>query len=122
MSLNPALLGLRFLLELSAFASFAISGWRLTDSPARWLLVVLLPVVAAAAWGVFAVPDDPSRSGAAPVAVPGPVRLIVEFAVFWGGAAALWFAGLPQLALISAAILLAYHLIAYDRLLWLVQH
>lgn len=121
MSLNPALLGLRFLLELSAFASFATLGWRATDSPARWLLVVLLPILAAAVWGVFAVPDDPSRSGAAPVAVPGPVRLLVEFAVFWGGAAALWFAGLPQLAIISVAILVVYHLAAYDRVLWLVK-
>jgi|SRR5690606_21768442 len=115
------MLGLRFLLELSAFASFAILGWRVTDSPARWLLVVLLPILAAAVWGVFAVPDDPSRSGSAPVAVSGPVRLAVEFAVFWGGAAALWFGGLPQLAIISAAILVVYHLAAYDRVLWLVK-
>ncbi|WP_280422337.1 YrdB family protein [Nocardia carnea] len=122
MSLNPALLGLRFLLELSAFASFALLGWRATDSPVRWLLVVVLPVVAAAVWGVFAVPEDPSRSGTAPVAVPGPVRLVVEFAVFWGGAAALWTGGLPQLAIVSAAVLAVYHVVAYDRVLWLLRH
>lgn len=120
-SLNPVLLGLRFLLELTALVSAGVLGWRLTEGPGRWLLVVLLPVIAATAWGVFAVPDDPSRSGAAPVAVPGAIRLLVEFAVLFGGAAALWFAGLPRLALVSAAILLAYHLLAYDRVLWLLR-
>ncbi|MFD6273728.1 YrdB family protein [Nocardia asteroides] len=120
MSLNPALLAVRFLLELIAIASFGVYGWRVADSPWRYLLVVVLPIVAAALWGTFAVPDDPSRSGAAPVPVPGPVRLIVEFAVLFGGAAALWGAGLPRLALISTAVLVGYQLLAYDRILWLL--
>ncbi|MEU4841495.1 YrdB family protein [Nocardia testacea] len=121
MSLNPVLLGLRLLLELTALASAGVLGWRLTEGPGRWLLVVLLPVIAATVWGVFAVPDDPSRSGQAPVAVPGVIRLLVEFAVLFGGAAALWLAGLPRLALVSAAVLLAYHVLAYDRVLWLLR-
>lgn len=121
MSLNPALLGVRFLLELTAFVSFAALGWRVTDGPGRWLLVVLLPLLAAVAWGVFAVPGDPSRSGAAPVAVAGPVRLGVELAVLVGGATALWFAGLPRLASVSAAALVLYHLAAYDRVRWLLK-
>ncbi|WP_280397707.1 YrdB family protein [Nocardia carnea] len=121
MSLNPALLGIRFLLELAAFVSFAALGWRVTDGPGRWVLVVVLPLLAAAAWGVFAVPDDPSRSGSAPIAVAGPVRLGIEFAVLVGGAAALWFAGLPGLALLSGAALLLYHLAAYDRVRWLLK-
>ncbi|GGL05820.1 YrdB family protein [Nocardia jinanensis] len=122
MSLNPVLLGFRFLLELVAFASAGVLGSRMTDGPGRWLLVVLLPVIAATLWGVFAVPDDPSRSGEAPVAVPGAIRLLIEFAVLFGGAAALWFAGLPRLALLSAAVLLVYHVLAYDRVLWLLRH
>ncbi|MGW5385925.1 YrdB family protein [Nocardia sp. NPDC003963] len=122
MSLNPVLLGLRFLLELVALASAGTLGWRMTDGPGRWLLVVLLPVIAATLWGVFAVPDDPSRSGEAPVAVPGVIRLLIEFAVLFGGAAALWWAGLPRLALLSAAVLVAYHLLAYDRVRWLLRH
>lgn len=120
-SLNPAMLAIRFLLELVAIASFGIYGWRAFDSPWKFLLVVLLPLVAAAAWGVFAVPDDPSRSGEAPVAVPGLVRLLVELAVLGGGAAALWAAGLPRWALISALVLVIYQALAYDRLRWLVK-
>ncbi|NUP29621.1 MAG: YrdB family protein [Nocardia sp.] len=121
MSLNPGLLGLRFLLELVALVSAGVLGWRMTDGPGRWLLVVLLPVIAATLWGVFAVPGDPSRSGEAPVAVPGAVRLLVELTVLFGGAAALWFAGLPRLALVSAVVLLVYHVLAYDRVLWLLR-
>ncbi|MEV0686842.1 YrdB family protein [Nocardia sp. NPDC050378] len=120
MSLNPALLAVRFLLELIAITSFGVFGWRAFDSPWRYLLVVVLPVAAAVLWGTLAVPDDPSRSGDAPVPVPGPVRLGVEFAVLFGGAAALWAAGLPRLVLISAAVLVGYHLLAYDRVLWLL--
>ncbi|MFD4431140.1 YrdB family protein [Nocardia sp. NPDC058497] len=120
MSLNPAMLAARFLLELIAIASFGVYGWRAFDSPWRYLLVVVLPIAAAALWGTFAVPDDPSRGGAAPVPVPGAVRLVVEFAVLFGGAVALWGAGLSRLALISAAVLVAYQLLAYDRVLWLL--
>jgi hypothetical protein len=119
-SLNPALLAVRFLLELIAIASFGVLGWRAFDSPWRYLLVVVLPVAAAVLWGTFAVPDDPSRSGGAPVPVPGPARLGGEFAVLFGGAAALWGTGLPRWALISAAVLVGYHLLAYDRVRWLL--
>ncbi|WP_223885823.1 YrdB family protein [Nocardia colli] len=121
MSLNPAMLAIRFLLELVAIASFGIYGWRAFDSPWKFLLVILLPLVAAAAWGTFAVPDDPSRSGEAPVAIPGLVRLLVELAVLGGGAAALWAADLPRWALISAIVLAIYQALAYDRLLWLAK-
>ncbi|MFD3745955.1 YrdB family protein [Nocardia sp. NPDC058633] len=120
MSLNPVMLAVRFLLELIAITSFGVLGWRAFDSPWRYLLVVVLPVAAALLWGTFAVPDDPSRGGGAPVPVSGPVRLGVELAVLFGGAAALWGAALPRWALVSAAALVGYHLLAYDRILWLL--
>ncbi|MET8871428.1 YrdB family protein [Nocardia sp. NPDC004278] len=120
MSLNPAMLALRLVLELTAISSFGVCGWRAFDSPWRFILVVVLPVAAATLWGTFAVPGDPSRSGAAPVAVPGPVRLVVELIVLFGGAAALWIAGLPQWALICTAVLVIYHVLAYDRITWLL--
>ncbi|WP_067541618.1 YrdB family protein [Nocardia crassostreae] len=120
MSLNPVMLGVRFVLELVALGSFAALGWRAFDSPWKFVLVVLLPFLAATAWGVFAVPGDPSRNGEAAVAVNGPVRLLVEILVLGGGAAALWAAGLPRWALVSAAILVIYHVLAYDRIGWLL--
>ncbi|MFI6044385.1 YrdB family protein [Nocardia sp. NPDC051321] len=121
MSLNPAMLAIRFLLELIAIASFGVYGWRAFDSPWKFLLVVLLPLIAAALWGTLAVPGDPSRSGEAPVSVPGAVRLVIELAIFFGGAALLWAAGLPKWALISVAVLVLYQALAYDRIAWLVK-
>ncbi|MEX2373053.1 MAG: DUF2568 domain-containing protein, partial [Dehalococcoidia bacterium] len=78
-------LGLRFLLELAALAGLGLAGWRLAPAPWNWLAVIALPVLAAALWGVFNVPGDPSRSGSAPVIVPGGLRLAVEFLVLFGG-------------------------------------
>ncbi|WP_245547112.1 hypothetical protein [Nocardia brevicatena] len=40
---------------------------------------------------------------------------MIELGVLWGGAAALWFAGLPGVAPVSAAVLVGCHLLAYDR-------
>ncbi|MEU6583343.1 YrdB family protein [Nocardia sp. NPDC046763] len=122
MSLNPVMLGVRFLLELTAVASFGILGWRDFDAPWRYLLVLTLPIVVAAVWGIFAVPGDPSRNGAATVPVAGMVRLLIEIAVLGGGAAALWAAGLPMTALLSTAVLVTYHALAYDRVSWLLAH
>jgi hypothetical protein len=122
MSLNPFMLGVRFVLELVAVVSFGILGWRAFDTPWRFVLVVLLPVVAAAIWGMFAVPGDPSRNGTPTVGVPGTVRLVVEILVLGGGAAALWAAALPIAALVSAVVLVVYQALAYDRIGWLIAH
>ncbi|MGW4244375.1 YrdB family protein [Nocardia sp. NPDC004722] len=122
MSLNPVMLGVRFLLELTAVASFGILGWRAFDSPWRFLLVVILPVAVAAVWGTFAVPGDPSRNGEATVAVPGAVRLVLEILVLGGGALALWGAGLSLAALISGIVLVVYQALAFDRIGWLLGH
>ncbi|MFE3187535.1 YrdB family protein [Nocardia sp. NPDC059240] len=122
MSLNPVMLGVRFLLELTAVVSFGILGWRAFDTPWRFLLVVILPIAIAAIWGTFAVPGDPSRNGEATVAVPGAVRLVVEVLVLGGGALSLWGAGLSTAALISVIVLVIYQALAYDRITWLLAH
>ncbi|MFE3002535.1 YrdB family protein [Nocardia sp. NPDC059246] len=122
MSLNPFMLGVRFLLELTAVVSFGILGWRGFDAPWRFALVLILPIVVAAVWGMFAVPGDPSRNGEATVAVPGVVRLVIEVLVLGGGAVALWGAGLSTAALVSAVVLVLYQVLAYDRVGWLIAH
>ncbi|MEV5836796.1 YrdB family protein [Nocardia sp. NPDC052112] len=119
MSLHPVMLVVRLFLELTAISSFAVCGWRAFDSPWRAVLVVVLPLAAATIWGTFAVPGDPSRSGKAPVAVDGWVRLLVEIVVLFGGAAAFWLAGLPRWALAFTAVLVVYHAVGYDRITWL---
>jgi hypothetical protein len=76
MAYHPLNLAFRFVLELAALAAMASYGWHLTEHTAPRLVAAIgLPLLAAAMWGVFAVPGDRSRSGKAPVAVPGWVRL-----------------------------------------------
>ena len=76
---------IRFALEIAAQISIGLWGYRTSG----WPLAIALPVIAAGLWGTFAVVGDPSRSGKAPVRVPGIVRLALELLVFLGGAAAL---------------------------------
>lgn len=112
---------LRFLLELAALAGFAFAGWRLFDGRAAVVMAVLLPLVAAVAWGVFTVPDDPSRSGKSPVAVPGAIRLALELLVFFGGAAAFAVAGAPVVAAVFAALIVLQLAFSGRRLRWLLR-
>ncbi len=114
------MLVVRFLLELVAVASFGVFGWRAFDGPWKFLLVVVLPVVAAVVWGAFAVPGDPSRGGQAKIAVSGSARLVIELSVLGGGALALQTAGLPHWGLALAVLVIVYHVLAYDRVVWLL--
>ncbi|MFE6286234.1 YrdB family protein [Streptomyces sp. NPDC057877] len=117
---HPLLLGVRFLLELTALVCFGIWAWRETPSGLQYVAVIAVPLLVAALWGVFATPGDESRSGRTVVATPGPLRLLLELAVFFGGAAALYAAGARTVALVFAAVLTAYHLLAWDRVVWLL--
>lgn len=120
MSLNPVMLGARFLLELVAMASFGVFGWRAFEGPWKFVLVVALPVAAAVLWGIFTVPGDPSRDGRSVIAVSGSARLVIELSVLGGGALALQSAGLPGWGLALAVLVIVYHVLAYDRVVWLL--
>jgi hypothetical protein len=117
---NPVTLAIRFFLELASFVAFGFSAWHLAPGGLRWLAALVLPAAVAAAWGVFAVPGDPSRSGRAPVPTPGPVRLLLELSVFFGSAVALAAAHVPTIATSYAIILVVYHITAYARIRWLL--
>jgi uncharacterized protein DUF2568 len=119
---NDAMLAIRFLLELVSLLCLAVWSWRKVPSPWRWLLVVALPVAVGWAWGSFAVPDDPSRSGESDIHTPGPVRLLLELTVFFGAVAALHFAGLRRAARRLLVIMVGYQVLAYDRIAWLLSH
>lgn len=77
-------LSLVFLDELLAMAAFGVWGWQ--ASP-RWLLVWLLPLLAMAAWFLFASPKA-AYGGAV-------VRPVVKVLVFGLASVALWAAGHP---------------------------
>ncbi|OIJ96842.1 YrdB family protein [Streptomyces monashensis] len=119
---NGAMLAVRFLLELTSLVCFAIWAWRVVPNPWRWIAVVLVPVVIGWAWGSFTVPHDPSRSGASDYHTPGPLRLLLELAVFFGAVAALYHARLRRAARGLLVVMVLYQVLAYDRIGWLLSH
>lgn len=121
MSSNPLNLALRFLLEVAALV--AIGFWGFSQHADIWRFVVGLggPLVAAVLWGTFTVPNDPSRSGKAPVPVPGILRLVLELVVFGFAAWALYDAGGEMLAIILASLTIIHYALSYDRITWLVR-
>ena len=118
--MNPINLALRFLLEMACLIGIGWASWHLTTPPWRWVLVIAVPLVAAALWGVFAVPDDPSRSGNAPVPVPGLSRLVVEFVVLGAGVAGFAFVERPAIATVLAVLLIVHYAWGYERIVWLL--
>lgn len=118
MSITTVGLGLHFLLELCALAAMVYAGFRLGDTlPVRLLLGVVLPIAAALVWGVFRVPNDP---GAAIVAVPGPLRLLIEWAVFGAAVGMLFVVGQPVWATVCLAAVAVDYVIMYERVLRLL--
>ena len=120
MSSHPINLAIRFVLELAAWGAVGYWGWTQAEGPLRFVAVGL-PLVAAAIWGTFAVPNDPSRSGQAPVPVPGVVRLGIELTTFGFGTWALYDTGNTTLSLIFATIVVVHYLVSYDRVAWLIK-
>jgi hypothetical protein len=121
MSSHPLNLALRFLLEIAALV--AIGYWGFDQHSGIWRFVIGIggPVIAAALWGIFAVPGDPSRSGEAPVPIPGVLRLILELSLFAFAAWALYNAGSTLLAAILAGTTIVHYVLSYDRVTWLIR-
>ena len=121
MGSNEIVLAIRFLLELSALTSMAIWGWRIDEGWLHFILVIGVPLVAAALWGTFAVPNDPSRSGNAPVAIPGILRLTIELVIFGFAAWAIFDIGYQNLAWIFGIGVAIHYIVSYDRIVWLLK-
>lgn len=96
-ALQGANLGLRFLLELSAFAAIAYWGYDAGSGVWRWLLAVGAPALVAVVWALFVSPK-------ARIELARPLRLVIEFLVFGAAALALAAAGQPILAVVFAVI------------------
>ena len=122
MGSHPLNLILRFLLELAALATLGIWGWQYGDgSWLGYMLAAGLPIIAAVVWGVFNVPNDPSRSGKAPVVVPGIVRLIIELLLFALATWALYDLSYVLLSWVLAGVVMLHYLISYNRIIWLIK-
>ena len=117
----PLNLALRFILELSTLASMGYWSWSQHEGAARWLLLTCLPVGSAAIWGVFTVPDDPSRSGSAPVPIPGGLRLLLELLFFFFGAFLLFESGKAWVGSALAVMVTFHYSLSFDRIRWLIN-
>jgi hypothetical protein len=118
---NPLNLAVRFLLELCALFALGLWGWRLRDDGWRIVTAFVVPLIAAALWGTFAVPGDPSRSGSAPVVVPGALRLVLEFGFFASATWTLYNLGFRRAAAFFAFAIVLHYLLSYDRIRWLLS-
>ena len=93
-------------------------GWVTFDGPWRYVLAIVLPVIAATIWGVFRVPND---GGAPVVRVPGLIRLLIE-AIFFGFATwGLFDSGAVTTGWIFGAITLQHYIVSYDRIQHVLQ-
>ena len=120
MSQNPLNLTVRFLMEIIALV--ALGAWAKAKFPGAlgYILMIIIPLLAAAAWGTFNVKDDPSRSGKAPVPVPGFIRLLIELALF-GSATMALFTLNSTYGWIFGIVTLVHYLLSYDRIIWLLK-
>src|SRR2546423_9534854 len=123
MSQHPINLTVRFLFELAALVAYGILGWHLGSGLLlKVILAVVLVVLAATLWGIFAVKGDRGRSDKGPVMVSGRVRLIVEVGIFVGAIWGLYAAGLAVAAFWFGIVVVIQHLASYDRLMWLAGY
>jgi hypothetical protein len=121
MGSHPINLAIRFILELSALVSVGVWGWRQNDGWLRFVLAIGIPVILAAIWGTFAVPEDPSRSGGAPIVTSGIVRLIIELAFFGIAVWALYDMGFIKISIALGIIVILHYILSYDRIIWLLS-
>lgn len=119
MGSHPANLGWRFLLELLALGSMGCWGWTQHDGVVRWLWTIGLPVVTAVLWATFAVPNDPSRSGQAPIPTPGMIRLLLELLIFTAAVILLRVSQQNFLSSALAIMVIVHYALSYDRIIWL---
>jgi len=111
----------RFLLEITGLVALGVWGWNQDEGALGIVLALALPIVAAAIWGTFAVPNDPSRSGNAPVPVPGIVRLTLELAFFISVVVSLFAIRQSTLAWVFGITVIVHHVVSYKRLTWLLR-
>jgi hypothetical protein len=121
MGSHPLNLAIRFLLEVTALAGAGMWGWKQSDSWFRFIMASVIPLLLATVWGLFAVPDDPSRSGKAPITIPGLVRLILELAIFGFSTWSLYDLGYIPFSITFGVVVVTHYAISYDRIIWLLS-
>lgn len=114
MTVTPNMV-LRFLLELAGLVAAGYWGFTVFDGwGLRIVFGIGVPVLMAAVWGTFRIPND----GGAPVVQVAPiVRFVIEALFFALAVGLLWAAGRGGVALVLLAIILLNYAIDYPRTL-----
>lgn len=114
-------LALRGLLEFATLVAVVFAIAAILGGIYGLVTGVVAAVVLAILWGVFTVPDDPSRGGASTIPVPGWARLALEFVVFsiavW--AVAVWLGAVAGGSM--AALIVAHYASWPARIRWLLE-
>ena len=108
-------------MEIAAITTFGIWGYSLSGSGYRIILAVLFSLAFAVLWGVFAVKDDPSRSGKTVVSTPGAIRLLLELILFGSASCMLFDLGYTIPGWILCGTVILHYIISLDRIAWLLK-
>ncbi|MCP6682615.1 YrdB family protein [Bacillus nakamurai] len=119
--LNQINLLLRFSLEVAALIVIGLFAWTHFNGYFRYVLTLVLPIAVMVIWTVFAVPDDPSRSGQTVIAVNGMTRLIIELLIFAVAVVALYFSHLKTASIIFFCLIMLHCIASVDRIKWLLN-
>ncbi len=112
----PWNLAVRFVLEVGALVGIGLG----VGAALGWLPGIAAVVVAIAAWGTFNVVGDPSRSGEAPVEVPGVIRLVLELVILGAGAVGIGSAWNPAAGVAIALGVVVHYATSWSRVRWLL--
>lgn len=118
---HPVNLAVRFILEIIAFISPGYWVWKTIENWYRYPLMILLPIMVAAIWGIFAVPDDPSRSGKTVIKTSGLVRLVIEFMIFALGALMIYRSGHHVFSYTFSIVVIIHYVFSLNRINWLLK-
>lgn len=121
MGSNPVNLAVRFILEVTTMIIVGMWGWKLDASWLKFIYAIGFPSILVGLWVTFNVPNDPSRSGKAPIVVPGWIRLLLELAFFTLGTYAFYQLGYSTVCWVNGVVVIVHYLISYDRVAWLLK-
>jgi hypothetical protein len=121
MAKNPFNLALRFLLEVAAIVTMGVWGYHLSEGVFGIIFAILLNLGFAAIWGIFAVPNDPSRSGKTVISTPGIIRLFLELGLFATATWMMFDLGYSKIWWVFGIVVLIHYAISYERVSWLLK-
>lgn len=117
MSQNPINLIVRFALEIVILVALGMWGAGRFEAWKGIVMAILLPLAAAAVWGIFRTSGD---HGHGLVNTPGIIRFAIEVILFCAAAWCLYDLGHKTSSMGFAAVALLHYIISYDRVWFLL--